>query len=595
MLPVTRTVNSRVQLKHSSLIPFFIAFAMFFSSCEDDVVVNERESVIEAQFSEPTSDESTAESIKESIDFGTENRDAVLVILRGYLDPGATIPFRFEVSRVVSAELFRDVDRIKVPNRFITQAQILDENGLVLWDENVDSLFQVLEFLKLVISEQSPIALDVGQVYRFVDMQYPELLEFGMLVPSSIVDAKIFRLAVPDEDGTLVEALKVPIADLIKEAAPSRFEPRAKTLVNNGKPADKIDVVVIADGYQADNEDKFDADARAVEKRFFETEPFKSYANDFNFHTVFIPSAENGAGYDCTGNAARDMNCKEDIRDTAFATTFVVSAVADKFGFDIDRSSTRVAMPLNIAKLYEVASSVPFDQIILLSNSERSSGFAGLYFSVVTAYDDRIDFPDTAVHELGHSYGLLGDEYSNTNDPCFSNEPKVSLPVNIASTVSPLKWKALVDEGAPIPTPDTLANSVSVGAFEGAYSCEGHFRPSATCKMRNSDHEFCAVCSQQLVNRIGTGIDAISSDGLKINRTKDGISITASDIQNRQLQFFLADVLISSKDGVAQISESQLGPEWKELKVVAEFTSQFVKVPTAQSKVEKSIWLRFLP
>ena len=581
-------------MKRLSLL--LIASAVFFSSCSDDTTVDSDTADVEIQFSDPNEDTTaTPEILLDPVNFGAENRDAVMVILRGYLEPEAEIPFRFEVKRVVEAELYRDVDKEQAPNRFITRAEMLDEKGEVLWNEDVDSLFQVLEFLKVVVSETSPIKLNIGQVYKFVDTQYPELLEFGITVPTGIANAKTFRLTVPDENGDLVEALNLPIADLIKQAAPSEFKPIVEKIVDNGKSEDKIDIVIVADGYMADREKKFVGDARAIKDRLFETEPFKSHKNDFNIHTVFLASEEGGAGYDCTGNPIRDRGCKSDVRDTAFQTTFVVSGLAEKFGFNVEPGATRAAMPLQVAKLYEVASSVPFDQIVLVANTDRTSGFAGLYFSVVTAFDERFDFPHTAVHELGHSYGLLGDEYSAESDACLSSEPRISLPVNIASSLKPLKWEALVDEGAPIPTPDSMSNSVDIGAFEGAYSCEDHYRPAATCKMRDSNTEFCAVCSQQLVNRIGTGIDAISAAGPTITKTKDGLSITIDNVENRQVKITLGTEEVPSKDGVATITRDQIGTDWKELKVVVEFTSDFVKVPTPQSKTEKSVWFRTVP
>lgn len=569
-----------------------IASAVFFSSCGNDEEIPAPP--IEIQFSDPNLGTGTPELLDQPVHFGVESREAVMVILRGYLEPDAEVPFHFEIDRVVSAELYRDVDKEKVSNRFITNAQMLDEKGNVLWDEDVDSLFQVLEFLNIVIGEQSPIKLNIGQVYEFVDAQYPELLEFGIMVPTGIANAQTFRLTVPAEDGTLTEALNVPIKDLINQAKPSAFKPTIKKILDNGKPEDKIDIVILADGYRSVFEDKFDGDALAIKNRFLDTEPFKSHGKDFNIHTIFLPSEEGGAGYDCTGNPGRDADCKDLIRDTAFQTTFVVSALAKKLGFEVDPRAARAAMPLQIAKIYEVATSVPFDQIIILSNTKRISGFAGLYFSVLTAFDDRINFPDTAVHELGHSYGLLGDEY--VGDICLSNEPKIPLPVNIASTLMPLKWQAMVDEGAPIPTPLSKASSVAIGAFEGAYSCEGHYRPAADCKMNGSDGEFCAVCAQQLVNRIGSQIDPIPSVGLEIQKTKDGLSISLENFENRQLNILLGgNDIILANDGVANISSAQIGREWKELKVETVLTSEFVKVPTLQSKVEKSVWFRVLP
>ncbi|GEM_PF-3046281 len=578
---------------HKSFYLFFIAAAMFFSCSDDDEPSNPEDALqIEVLFDSPKSESQKGELFENSVFIGEEKRDAVLVILKGFLEPDAEIPFRFEVVRVVEAELYRDVDKEVVPNRFITHAEILNKEGGILWEEDVDSLFQVLEFLKIVVSQQSPIKLNASQIYRFVDMQYPELLEFGILVPTSLDKDARFRMTVPDEDGNIVEALNVSVASLVKAAKPSPLKPTTKLIEENGKPEDKIDIVIVSDGYQAEREKKFNGDAKAIKDRFLDTEPFKSHASDFNFHTVFLASEEGGAGYDCTGNVLRDRGCKNDIRDTAFQTTFVVSGLADRLNLNIDASSARAAMPLKVAKLYEAASSVPYDQIVLLTNTDRASGFAGLYFSVLTAYDARLEFPHVAVHELGHSFGLLGDEYSATNDACLSGEPRIPLPVNIASGFNPLKWSALVDKGAEIPTPDSKSNSVEVGAFDGAYSCEEHYRPSATCKMRDSTHEFCAVCAQQLVNRIGTTIDPLPSAGLELTDEGSALVIDLSSFDNRSFTFLLSGKEIEAKDGKLSIPKSEINTEWKKFEARATISSDFVKVPTTQLSTEKAIWLR---
>ena len=139
---------------------------------------------------------------------------------------------------------------------------------------------------------------------------------------------------------------------------------------------------------------------------------------------------------------------------------------------------------------------------------------------MLTAYDGRIGFPDTAVHELGHSFGVLGDEYNIDGDPCLFNEPAIPLPVNISTTslLDELKWAHLVEEGTPLPTSATDAD---VGAFSGAYNCDELFRPAHNCKMRSSSQDFCAVCSEQLVSRIYAYVDPVAH-GSTATATREG-------------------------------------------------------------------------
>lgn len=569
---------------------------MLFSCSSDSETQDESDRAllierIEYTYQEPEKVTSaTTMQFESSIRIGSENRKAVMLILRGILS--SKKPFKFEVARVHSGKLYRDIDKKIVPNRFITRAQILDKNENILWEDKIDSLFQTLEYLQLLINGQSTLKLNINQVYKFIKQEYPELLEFGILVPTGIEGGESFRLVVPDKDNKDVIALNVKISEILANAKASPLQATTKMIVDNGKPVDKIDIALLADGYSADEEDKFNKDASAIAERFFKAEPFTSHAEDFNFHTVFIPSKESGAGYDCVGDPKRDQKCKNDVRDTIFQTTFVVSGLAEKFNFNIDPASARAAMPLQVAKVFEASTLVPADQMIIISNTTRRSGFAGLYFSTVTAYDERLDFPATAVHELGHSFGLLGDEYSNPGDPCLANEPRVPLPPNITMNLNPLKWSALVDEDAPIPTPISMANSVKVGAYAGGYSCEGTYRPAANCKMLDSNSEFCPVCAQQLVSRVTEYIDPITTDGYTMKKVKNGFEIITESITNRDTLYYFNQKMIPSKNGRIFIAEKDLNLEWQELKIETQVVSSFVKIPSLHDKKTSIVFLR---
>lgn len=434
-------------------------------------------------------------------------RDAKLLIVKGVLGPNSTITFK--AVRSVAADVHIDLDPEPGPEQWITTAHVEDADGNVLWTDRINSLYQLLRYLEVIVAQQGSLRLTINQMLRFVEQNYPQLLEFVVRVPTAIDGGTHYVLRIPDGDGGMVEALRVPIADVIADAVPPTVTGEVATLLDSGDPRDKVDLVILGDGYTAAEREKFELDAQAIADRFAQTEPFKSRLTDFNIHTVWTPSAESGAGYDCTGFATQDPNCKEDLRDTVFEMVFVITALADRLNLEL--GDARVAMPLQVARIYEAASAVPFDEILLVSNTRRSSGFAGLYVSVLTAYDDRQEFPDTAVHELGHSFGILGDEYDLAGDPCLNDEPLIPLPPNISATAArdELKWAHLVAQSTELPTPGRVNE---VGAFAGAYNCNELYRPVHNCKMRSSVRHFCPVCAEQLVDRIYAYVDPVALD-----------------------------------------------------------------------------------
>lgn len=547
---------------------------------------------------EPTPDE--AAPLEDGAELAhdlNEAREALPVLLKGVPAPPADEPLRFELVRAFDAPTYMDIDPQDGPEQWITVAEVQDAEGNVLWTDRVNSLYQLLEYLELVLDQQSNLNFGIDQVFGFVLMQYPQLLEFAVKVPLGIEGGVDYVLKVPRTDGTLYEAYRAPIADLVGAAEPPQLSGEVTTVLDNGDSRDRIDIVILGDGYTADQRERFELDAQAIANRFAETEPFKTKLDDFNIHVVFTPSNEAGAGYDCTGILTADRGCKNDLRDTVFEMVFVLSAIADRFNLDLADTSTRVAMPLQIGRLFEAAASVPYDEIVMISNTRRSSGFAGLYVSVLTAYDSRVGFPDTAVHELGHSFGVLGDEYNLEGDPCLYNEPEIPLPANISATAArdELKWAHLVEEGTPLPTSlSDVEDRHDVGAFAGAYNCDEMYRPAFACKMRNSEQDpFCPVCAEQLVNRVFAYVDPLAA-GQPATVTREGSELVFQVPQRDETittRWFLGD------DEVGEGAELRLGADtlpgqWATLTARVQDASGFIVGERPRTMTTLQWWVR---
>lgn len=471
-----------------------------------------------------------AELVQLAVGEGTERepeqRRALLTILEGKIAATETRPYSAELVRTVDTELYRDVDMgTEGPKAWITRAKVVGSGGEVLWRDRVNTFFQFVEFFKLALDQSSQFDFTVQQIKQFGRAEYPELFEFPVRVPLDIEGGEEYVLEVPDADGEYYEVGRFDIDELVARAEPPQFDGKVQTLSQSGPPSDRTDVVILGDGYTQQQKQQFLSDAEAVVDEFEETPPFDEYSELMNFHTVWTPSKELGAGYDCIRHELSSCN---KFRDTTFRYTFMISALADQFGFDFPEASTRVALPLEIAKMFEVASLAAYDEVLLISNTDRRSGFAWMYSGALTAFDEE-RFPDVAVHEFGHSYGALGDEYYIETDPCWDNRPTVPLPANISGTAdrADLKWSRWVAEGTELPTQSGGDDPLKPGAYKQAYNCGDLYRPADECKMRDSSHEFGPVCTEQLVRRMFSNVDIAQPGFPKVSRTSDGYRFQA--------------------------------------------------------------------
>jgi len=287
----------------------------------------------------------------------------------------------------------------------------------------------------------------------------------------------------------------------------------------NGGPALKVDLLLLGDGYTVAEQDKCKKDVRRLAEGVFSFSPFKERRKDFNVWAICSPSPESGISHPSAGVH----------RSTLFGSTF------DVFGTE------RYALAFDNRAIRAEASFAPYDVMGIVMNSKEygNGGVFGLYATV------SIDFPTALrvfIHEFGHHFADLGDEYYfNANVAYAPTAGRVEpWEPNITALLDPhnLKWKALVVPETPIPTPwpkDCYENSIrdsqsaiqrmrsegrptaeieefrrkareaqehclsdgpyanKVGAFRGAKYEDIYYRPQQRCIML-SGAEFCGVC-----------------------------------------------------------------------------------------------------
>lgn len=251
-------------------------------------------------------------------------------------------------------------------------------------------------------------------------------------------------------------------------------------LVRNGEPKNCIDVVIVSEGYTQKEDSLFYQDANKAVQSLFYHEPLKSLQHHFNLIAVHVPSTDSGISHPKKGI----------WKQTAFNSHF------DTFYSD------RYLTTKNIKAIHNALTGIPYEHIIVLANTEQYGG-GGIFNSfTITSTKHRAYMP-VVVHEFGHSFAGLADEYFYEEDPyetiySLSVEPWAQ---NITTLIDfDSKWKNLLDPRTPIPTPMNEKESYPIGVYEGAgYRANKIYRPADDCRMRsNFAPAFCPVCQRAI-------------------------------------------------------------------------------------------------
>lgn len=256
-------------------------------------------------------------------------------------------------------------------------------------------------------------------------------------------------------------------------------------VVYSGNPSRKIDIVLLPEGYTAGQYEQFRADCRKFADAIFAFSPYKENKQEFNVRGVWAPSGE--AGVDIPG----DYTWKQTRLNANFYT------------FD----SERYLMTADYKSVRNVAASVPYDLIYIIANTAKYGGGAIYNYYGISSTGQQDSYEKVYVHEFGHLFLGLADEYEgDTSYNDLYPEGVEPWEANITNLVDfDKKWKKLLPEGTPVPTPVESPYAGGVGVFEGGgYCTEGMYRPAKTCLMRTfyQTDEFCPVCAEAIRKQI---------------------------------------------------------------------------------------------
>lgn len=257
-----------------------------------------------------------------------------------------------------------------------------------------------------------------------------------------------------------------------------------RVIHQGGDPKEVIDVAILAEGFTPDEMDEFYGKAEEAVDAIFSHEPFKSRRNAFNFYAVASPSKDSGV----------TVPRYNEWKDTSFGSNF------DTFYSD------RYLTSANIYDIHDAAEAVPYEHLIVLAKSPVYGG-GGIYNALTLTTTGHDKFRPVVVHEFGHSFGGLADEYFYEVDEMNDSypldlepwEPNITTLVDFGS-----KWQSLIKKGTPIPTDPKDYEKYPVGVYEGGgYSFKGVYRPADRCRMRDNDWPvFCPACQRSLLTLI---------------------------------------------------------------------------------------------
>ncbi len=254
-----------------------------------------------------------------------------------------------------------------------------------------------------------------------------------------------------------------------------------KYLFKNGSSEKCIDVAVLAEGYRASEMDLFYKDVERMSEQLFNHEPFKSLKGKFNLVAVASPSVDSGV------SVPRENDWKQTALGSHFDTFY----------------SDRYLTTLHLKRMQDLLTGIPYEHIVVLVNSATYGG-GGIYNQYMLSSIHHKSSLPVCVHEFGHSFAGLADEYAYGEDEPYYHKDVEPWEQNITTLADfSSKWADLVPEGTPVPTPEDASVKTDcrrVGVFEGAgYMKHGVYRPTQDCRMKvNNVKEFCPVCRRSI-------------------------------------------------------------------------------------------------
>jgi hypothetical protein len=479
---------------------------------------------------------------KDSVGFSSETGYPAHYFVFQYKSDGAIIPDSYQLVKL-STQL-QSLSETQVAKELRQPDRNQDRLVVLLADENAKIVFRDVVSFSLWIRGEFH-GTTPGES---IDGHFIAQKSTALVVRLPVLEAS--TLILQDRDSNT--QTEFDLADTIKQtphiqAGSIPFSVERQII--NGSPANRVDLVILGDGYTDAQGDKFLGDAGGVLQDFFSISPLSEYQNFYNLYMLGTASAQSGSDhppyqancnyYDptCCGDPAMLQDpLQGQMVDTAFDSRFCA--------YFIHR-----LLVANESKVFAAAGAIPdWDQIILLVNDTTYGGSGGADLAVVSMHSLAVQ---VAQHEYGHSFVNLADEYTSPYPgyPTCSDVPGSGSPceTNVTDITerNDIKWLPWILENTPIPTPNDPYYDGLVGLFEGArYKSTGMYRSGYSCLMRALGEPFCQVPSQSFVLKMYQGGWGVPAEGIRLIEpgSTEPVSQTIS-LTHPAVQVFSADIL----------------------------------------------------
>ena len=369
---------------------------------------------------------------------------------------------------------------------------------------------------------------------------------------------------------TLSVSMLLVLFELLGQAEP------VSTIFSNGDPSNRLDIAVLGDGYTQAELPKYADDVMQFVLRVFLQEPYKEYQQYINVHRIDVVSTESGADH--------PERMSPVFKNTALDSTY------NCFGIQrlICVNSTKV---LNI-----LSASLPPNQrdiILVIVNDPEYGGSGG----DIAVSSTNTDGTEIVLHELGHTLGLLADEYGGPAPPvCDASVEPPEPNVTKATTRDTIKWNHWIDNTTPIPTTGTSPGLP--GLYEQAKYCDtGLYRPTYNSKMRSLGLPFEQINSEQQVKRYYnyvSPIDSASPSEIDIDlpkgQTREFSVSTPKPLTHDLKISWLLDGSVKGAGEFFLLDSSTLDEGIHILDLIVKDETPFVRNDLGQLLVESRMW-----
>ena len=336
---------------------------------------------------------------------------------------------------------------------------------------------------------------------------------------------------------------------------------------DTGPDENRLVIVVMGDGYTAANlaAGDFTGDAANLVSAFQGRAPWDVLFSSTNVYRVDIESNEEGADNEIFGDSV----------DTYLNSSFWTAGIQRLLTIDGVGYSRAISAADNLVGVGV------WDQIFVLVNSEIYGG-AGGGISTSSVHPSS---GEIILHEFGHTFGGLADEYSSSIPGAVLEDPEPNVDLDFA--IENLKWARWVLPSTPLPTPNTVPYESTVGAFEGArYFQSGIYRPWADCLMRSLGSEFGVICQEEHIlqfKALVSLVDSLVPNANTILVGPNGIDFTVAPLPwlGMKFEWDISGFAISCAEGSSiNLTSSALPYPTSELNVRVSYPTNRVRKDT---------------